>query len=174
VAAGTASAATSAAAARTPGFDIADFNAFIQRSGLSKFEGQIAPRNAFRSSDVATGDIQIAQEIPALFPKGAKGEFYFDIINFLNLIDRNWGVDTQVGFPYVFAPVTALNCQLSGLTLDGVKVPACAAGRGNFYQYSTFRPQVTSAGVNQFSTVQTLANPPVPTWVLKFGVRYKF
>jgi hypothetical protein len=157
-----------------PGFDIADFNAFLHRSSLIKYEGQIAPRNAFRSSDVATGDLQIAQEIPALFPKGAKGEFYFDIINFLNLINRNWGVDTQVGFPYVFAPVTALNCQFSGLVLDNVAVPKCAAGRGNFYQYTTFRPQVTAAGVNQFSTVQTLANPPVPTWVMKFGVRYKF
>jgi hypothetical protein len=50
----------------------------------------------------------------------------------------------------------------------------CPNCRGNFYQFKTFRPPVTAAGVNQFSTVQTLANPPVPTWVLKFGVRFKF
>ncbi len=74
----------------------------------------------------------------------------------------------------MFAPVTAINCQYSGLTLDKVAMPVCAKGQGNFYQYNTFRPQVTATGVNQFSTVQTLGNPPVPTWVIKFGVRYKF
>jgi hypothetical protein len=112
--------------------------------------------------------------VPALFPHGAKGEFYFDIINVLNLLNRNWGIDNQVGFPYVFAPVTAINCQLSGVKLGGATLPACVKGQGNFYQYNTFRPQVTATGANQFSTIQTLANPPVPTWVIKFGVRYKF
>ena len=53
-------------------------------------------------------------------------------------------------------------------------MPVCAKGQGNFYQFNTFRPQVTASGTNQFSTIQSLANPPVPTWVLKFGIRYKF
>ena len=157
-----------------PGFDVNAFNTFLQSSGLIKYAGQIAPRNAFRSSDVNTADIHLGQEVPAIFPHGAKGEFYFDIINVLNLLNRNWGIDNQVGFPYVFAPVTAINCQFSGVRLDGATMPVCAHGQGNFYQYNAFRPQVTATGSNQFSTIQTLANPPVPTWVIKFGVRYKF
>ena len=48
------------------------------------------------------------------------------------------------------------------------------AGRGNFYQYNTFRPTVTPRNVNQFTTVQSLSSPPVPTWVIKMGIRYKF
>ncbi len=157
-----------------PGFNIAGFNDFLHSSGLIRFGGQISPRNGFRSSDVNTGDIQFAQELPALFPAGAKGEFYVDFINVLNMLNRNWGIDNQVGFPYVFAPITAINCQYSGLVLDKVTMPACAKGQGNFYQFNTFRPQVTASGTNQFSTIQSLANPPVPTWVLKFGIRYKF
>jgi hypothetical protein len=155
-------------------FNIPAFNSFLHTSGLLKYAGGIAPRNAFRSSDVNTADIHFAQEVPALFPHGAKGEVYFDIINLLNMLNRNWGIDNQVGFPYVFAPVTARNCQFSGLTLDKVAMPTCIAGQGNFYQFDTFRPQVTSSGANQFSTVQSLGNPPVPTWVIKFGIRYKF
>jgi len=158
----------------TATFNVTAFNAFLHSSGLIKYAGQIAPRNAFRSSDVNTADIHFGQEVPALFPHGAKGEVYFDIVNLLNLINRNWGIDNQVGFPYVFAPVTARNCQFSGVVLDKAAMPTCLAGQGNFYQYDSFRPQVTSSGANQFSTIQTLANPPIPTWVIKFGIRYKF
>jgi hypothetical protein len=157
-----------------PGFDVAAFNDFLHTSGLIKYAGQIAPRNGFRSSDVNSGDVQISQELPALFPSGAKGEVYMDIINVLNLLNRNWGVDNQVGFPYEFAPVSAINCQWSGVSLGGTVMPVCAAGKGNFYQYQSFRPPVTATGANQFSTVQSLASPPVATWVLKFGIRYKF
>jgi outer membrane receptor protein involved in Fe transport len=156
-------------------FDLASFNTFLKTSGLIKYNGQIAPRNAFKSPDVLSADLHIAQEMPAFFPHGAKGEFYLDIINLPNLLNKNWGIDSQVSFPYVFAPVVAQNCQFSGLAVPGqAAVPTCTAGKGNFYQYNTFRPPVTSAGVNQFSTVQTLASPPVATWVLKMGVRYKF
>jgi hypothetical protein len=163
-------------------FDINAFNSFLHVSGLIKYAGQIAPRNAFKSPDMLSADLHIAQEIPAWFPgaaKGtAKGEFYVDIINLPNLIDKNWGILNQVSFPYVFAPVTAYNCQFSGVpvSVPGVAAafPSCLGGRGNFYQFNTFRPPVLANGVNQFSTVQSLASPPVPTWVIKLGVRYKF
>ena len=161
-----------------PGFDLAGFNAFLKQSGLLRFAGKISPRNGFRSPDVLSADLQISQELPAWFPgekEGAKGEFYVDFINLPNLIDKNWGIDSQVSFPYVFAPVVAFNCQFSGVAVPGQgSFPACAGGRGNFYQFSTFRPKVTAAGVNQFTTVQSLSSPPVPTWVIKMGIRYKF
>ncbi|HLY78055.1 MAG TPA: hypothetical protein VKQ70_01680, partial [Caulobacteraceae bacterium] len=162
-----------------PGFNLQQFNAFLNSSGLIRYAGAIAPRNAFRSPDVLTADLQFSQEFPAWFPGGAKGgskgEFYLDVINLPNLLNRNWGIDDQVGFPYVFAPIVAANCQFSGVTVPGIGgFPTCAAGRGNFYQYNTLRPTVTPANVNQFSTVQTLSSPPIPTWVIKMGIRYKF
>ena len=160
-----------------PGFPIAAFNTFLHQYGLIKYAGQISPRNAFRSPDVFSGDLHIAQELPAWPPKGAKGEFFIDIINVANLLNKNWGIDSQVGFPYVFAPIVASNCVFSGLVVPGATpakplgaFPVCAAGRGNFYQYNTFRAPTTS----NFATVQTLTSPPIPTWVLKFGIRYMF
>ena len=145
------------------GFDLAGFNAFLKQSGLLRFAGKISPRNGFRSPDVLSADLQISQELPAWFPgekEGAKGEFYVDFINLPNLIDKNWGIDSQVSFPYVFAPVVAFNCQFSGVAVPGQgSFPTCAGGRGNFYQFNTFRPKVTAAGVNQFTTVQSLSSP---------------
>ena len=153
-----------------PAFNVAQFNAFLQTTGLIRYAGEIAPRNAFRSPDVFSGDLHFGQELPAWPPKGAKGEFFFDIINLGNLLNKNWGVDSQVGFPYVFAPVTAYNCQFSGKTINGTVMPVCASGAGNFYQFTTFRAPTTT----NFATVQSLTSPPVPTWVLKMGIRFKF
>ena len=158
-----------------PGFNVAQFNAFLQSSGLIKYAGEIAPRNGFHSNAYGTGDIQISQELPAFFPHDAKGEIYLDIINFPNLLNKSWGIDNEVGFPYEYAPVVAYNCQWSGQTFNAgtanaVTMPACAAGKGNFYQYNVFRPPAS----NNATTIQTPAFPPVSTWVLKFGIRYKF
>jgi hypothetical protein len=156
-------------------FNVSAFNTFLHESGLIKYAGGISPRNGFRSPDFNSGDVQFSQELPALFPNGAKGEVYFDIINFLNLLNPRWGIDSQVGFPYDFAPVTALNCQWSGLvfnkgTSNQVTMPSCDGGRGNFYEYENFR----SPSSNNALSLQNPANPPVATWVMKFGIRYKF
>jgi hypothetical protein len=91
------------------------------------------------------------------------------------LLNKSWGIDNEVGFPYEYAPVVAYNCQWSGQTFNAgtanaVTMPTCAGGKGNFYQYNVFRPP----GQNNATTVQTPAFPPVSTWVLKFGIRYKF
>jgi len=150
-----------------PGFDLAGFNAFLQSRGLTGLEGQIAPRNKFRSRDVASFNLHFGQEFPAFFPTRAKGEVYFDVINVGNLINKHWGVINQAGFPYVLTPVTARNCQIA--TGTGTGPTQCIAGKGNYYQFDTFRGQ---AGLT--TNVVTPTSPPVPTWVLKLGIRYKF
>jgi hypothetical protein len=149
-----------------PGFDLAAFNSYLQTTGLAKYEGQIAPRNAFRSRNVAEFDLHLAQEFPAYFLPEAKGEVFFDVINLGNLINKNWGIINQVGFPYTQAPVVARNCQTA--TGAGTGATQCVAGKGNFYQYDAFKP-TTGA-----TSVQTQISPPVATWVLKMGVRFKF
>ncbi|MDB5444244.1 MAG: TonB-dependent receptor [Phenylobacterium sp.] len=153
-----------------PNFDLAAFNAFIQARGLQGYEGQIIPRNAFHSKDVASADLHIAQEFPAFFPNGAKGEIYLDIINLGNLINKNWGAISQVGFPYALAPVVAKNCQLvpAGAPGKGTGATQCVAGQGNYFEYTAFKPG------NLAGTLQVPTSPPTPTWVVKLGVRYKF
>jgi hypothetical protein len=152
-----------------PNFNLAQFNQFLKATGLLKYAGSVAPRNAFTSSDYAKFDIELTQEFPAFFPYHAKGQFYFDIFNIGNLIDRNWGVIKQTSFPYLQSPIQAINCQAVMLKAAGITPSGdiCAKGYGNYYQY-----QPGSA------TTQTLGSTSggnyYPAWQLKFGIRYKF
>jgi hypothetical protein len=149
-------------------FDLAGFNNFIQGKHLQGYEGTILPRNGFRSKSYFTGDLHLGQEFP-LYPLDGsrlKAEFFMDIINFPNLLNKNWGALNQVSFPYAAAPVTAINCQLPQ------NAAACSAnggkGTGNYYLYQQFKPS------NVVGTIQSQASPPTPTWVIKFGARVKF
>jgi hypothetical protein len=136
------------------GFNVADFNRFLHQTGLISYAGRISPRNAFRSRDVTTVDLHFGQEIPAFFPEGARGEVYFDIINFGNMLNNSWGVIQQQGFPYMNAAVVARNCQATFQT--------CTAGTGNFYQYDSFTRRSQTSFDNQ------------SVWQVKLGVRYRF
>jgi hypothetical protein len=86
----------------TPAFEQA-VNDFIDSNNLSKYRGQIAPRNGFSSPWVTTADLKLAQEIPMGW-KDLRGVLTLDILNVANLINNKWGQYAQVGFPYV-APV---------------------------------------------------------------------
>ncbi|MEN5362327.1 TonB-dependent receptor [Brevundimonas intermedia] len=135
-------------------FDFAAFNQYLQRTGLNSYAGQISPRNAFKSPNVTTFDLHIEQELPAFFPGGARLSLYADIENIGNMLNDEWGVIQQLGFPYYSTDITARNCQRA--------TAACAAGVGNFYQYDGIA-QDTSSSVNTSSV-----------WQAKIGVRYKF
>lgn len=90
-------------------FNLADFNTFLQETGLIEYAGQVAPRNAFKSPDVTTFDLHVEQELPAFFPGGARLSLYADVENLGNLLNDEWGVIQQVGFPYFSTNVTATN-----------------------------------------------------------------
>lgn len=137
-----------------PGFNLSAFNDFLNQTGLIRYAGQIAPRNAFRSPDVTTVDVRLAQELPAFFPNGARVELYADIENLGNMINDEWGVLQQTGFPYMSANVVARNCQQAAAN--------CAAGVGDFYQFDSFSNRSASAFSGQ------------SVWQVKLGVRYRF
>jgi hypothetical protein len=143
------------------GFNVAQFNAFLHQSGLIKYEGSIAPRNAFNSAPVTTADLHFEQEFPSFFPKAGKLSAYLNIINLPNLLDKNWGLIYQTGFPYFQSPVAAQNCQAALAKLN-----KCAAGTGNFYEYDTLKT------VTQ--TLQNGTTPATPTYAVQLGVRFKF
>ncbi|KGM56854.1 Oar protein [Lysobacter arseniciresistens ZS79] len=66
---------------------------------LSRFQGEVAPRNSSRSSFVNTFDVRILQELPG-FWKGHKSEIWLDIMNIGNLINDDWGQISEIGFPF--------------------------------------------------------------------------
>ncbi|MFN3779586.1 MAG: TonB-dependent receptor domain-containing protein [Brevundimonas aurantiaca] len=136
------------------GFDFAGFNSYLQKTGLIQYAGQITPRNGFRSPEVTKFDLHISQELPAFFPGGAKLEGYVDIENIGNLLNDEWGVIQQVGFPYFSRGISARNCSLTGVT--------CAAGPGKYYQIDSARDWTGNTFNNQ------------SVWQVKVGVRYKF
>jgi len=142
-----------------PGFNVAAFNTFLHQSGLIKYAGEIAPRNAFFSDPVMTADVHLEQEIPVWLSHGAKVSAFLNIIDLPNLLNNNWGVINQTGFPYFQSPIIAKNCQ-------AVFKNSCAAGPGNFYEYDTLRT------VNQ--TLQTGYQPATATWAIQVGARLKF
>jgi outer membrane receptor protein involved in Fe transport len=65
---------------------------------LQNSRGKIFQRNSGRAPWVNQVDLSIKQEIPG-FAKSHKGEIRFDIFNVLNMIDKDWGVETRASFP---------------------------------------------------------------------------
>ncbi|HEV7554450.1 MAG TPA: hypothetical protein VGO00_03280, partial [Kofleriaceae bacterium] len=81
------------------GIDPAAFDAFLKSTGLDKYRGQIAPRNAFQSPWYKRVDARIAQDLPN--PWGTqRARLVIDIENLGNMIDHGWGRVTSVPFPY--------------------------------------------------------------------------
>lgn len=88
-------------AANTPDKVKQQFYDFIQgNSYLKDHQGQIAGRNAANSPWINEVDLSFRQEVPGIFPSGAKGELRFDIFNFMNLLNKDWGQQNYVSsFP---------------------------------------------------------------------------
>ncbi len=152
--------------------DAAKLDAFVKSTGLKDYAGQIAPRNAFKSRDITTMDVRLQQELPAFFPGGSKLKATLDIINLGNLINKKWGVLEQYSFPYKVNVVQAVNCQATALANPSLSAAnkatattACAAGPGNYYQYSTISP-TTAPTVNSSNQSST--------WYIKVGLKYEF
>ena len=133
------------------------FNNFVAANDLEQYRGQILPKNSQTSDWVTRIDLRLSQEFPAFFPTGAKLEGFLDIKNLANLLNDEWGVQEQVEFPYMAAPVTAsIEC-----------ATVCNATSGTYrYVYQT-------ATAIPFDTANSTAARR-SSWQMKVGVRYKF
>ena len=77
---------------------VQQFQNFITRDKyLSFHRGQIASRNGAHSPWVNQLDMSFSQEVPGLF-KGNKGVLRLDVYNFLNLLDKSWGITRYANF----------------------------------------------------------------------------
>jgi len=80
------------------GFNQQAFFSFVEQSGLDEYAGRIAPRNEFYSDWWHKIDIRVEQELPGLMD-GHKASLFFVIDNFTNMLNDDWGVLYQAGFP---------------------------------------------------------------------------
>ncbi len=87
----------------TPTEQWASLNAFIESDAyLSSRRGGFAERNADRSDWTHIVDLKFAQEFGFNIGKKVhKFEFTFDIFNFTNLLNKDWGVRTFTNFNQV-------------------------------------------------------------------------
>jgi hypothetical protein len=146
---------TSVNAARSSQFAL-DMEAYIEQQGLEHWRGRIMPRNSHRSPWVTTLDLRMAQELP-IFRK-MRGVLTFDIENFANLLNSDWGQLRQVGFPFV-TPVVDVN---------RISTTGCPNGAASCYVY---RPRSGQGGpVAPFKAISSLPS----VWRLQLGIRFEF
>lgn len=86
------------------GIDETAFNNYLKKTGLDKYRGKISPRNAFFASWISEIDLRLSQELPG-FDSSNRARIVFDIENLPNLINKNWGQNSYLGFPYFVSPV---------------------------------------------------------------------
>lgn len=76
-------------ATQTAAQNFASYNDYISNNAfLSKYRGQIAPRNGGRDPWINRLDLHFSQRIPV---KWVWAEFTADILDFTNMIDPHWG-----------------------------------------------------------------------------------
>ena len=117
---------------------------FVERSGLDRYAGDIVPRNAFKSDWWTKFDVRIEQEIPG-FRSEDRASAFLVIENFGNLINDDWGVLKEAGFPYY----------QSG-------VDASVNGDGQYVFNEFFEP----AGQGRVTDASL--------WEVRLGVKYRF
>jgi hypothetical protein len=79
--------------------DPAAFEDFLQQTGLAKYRGRIAPRNAFSSPWISRVDVRFAQDLP--HPSGHRARLMVDVENIGNMLRSSWGRASSVPFPFM-------------------------------------------------------------------------
>lgn len=139
--------------------DLDNFFAFLEKSGLNKFAGQIAPRNEFRDPWFKQLDMRFAQEFPGPF-RGDRFEFTVDIDNVLNLISSSANIEKQFDRGDVGETVP-----LAGATLspDG--------NRFVFTSVATGLPN-TDVRTGGGGDLERIVDASI--WRIQIGLRYSF
>jgi len=131
---------------------IAAFQAFIDSNPyLSGRRGGIADRNGARNPWVNQVDVSVQQELPGFF-KEHKSVIRLDIYNFLNMLNKDWGITENVG-----GFDTRYLAKLSKVNPDGTYVYDLAGA--NSPQNSTvydFNRGYPSRPVSRWSALLTL------------------
>ncbi|MEY2549723.1 MAG: hypothetical protein QOD64_2305 [Verrucomicrobiota bacterium] len=132
----------------TPAQNLANFKAFNDyidhNDFLSKYRGQIAPRNGGRDPWINRLDLHFSQRIPV---KWVWAEFTADILNFTNLLDDNWG-------------------QIKRYSSFGTPQPVTLSSAGPTGTY-------TYTGVGKKPTVQSTEDLD-SRWKVQLGIRLSF
>lgn len=123
--------------------------ALVNGTKLSKYQGQIAPKNVLTGPSYKNLNLNFAQEIPLFWR--VKVTALFSIENFLNLLDRNWGSYQE------FSNTAVIRVQCANLQGATTGAQACP-----LYQYSSYNNPLT----------QTYSKASL--WTIRAGARLSF
>lgn len=73
-----------------------ELETLLNRAGISE-RGKILDRNTGTQPWVTTMDVSFKQEIPG-FKEGHKGQLYFMVENFANLLNDDWGIEKRLSY----------------------------------------------------------------------------
>ncbi|SFR76778.1 TonB-dependent receptor [Sphingomonas jatrophae] len=151
----------------------AALNNFIDASGLKKYRGKVAPRNAFNSKWFTRLDLHLAQEIPTGLGD-SRLQVFADIENFTNFINKKWGQLREYVFPYN-AAVTQVQC----LTTAGNATPAGTAAPGGAVATTAAQPCLQYrysplGGTSEFTTPTDQVYVNQSLYSIRVGVRFTF
>jgi len=131
----------------------------INSTGLAKYRGKVAPRNAFNSPWFTRIDLHLSQEIPTGLGD-SRVQIFADIENFTNLLNKKWGQVREYSFPYTIAAV-----RVQCLTAPGGAVVTSTSQACGQYKYSA--PTVTPDQQNVISSRPSL-------YTIRIGARFTF
>lgn len=129
------------------------FDWLAQNPDLAKYQGGVAPANAFRTGWTNSFDVRVSQELPGFF-RGHKTELSLDIMNIGNLINKDWGLIEDYGFN-----ATSRVAYYAGID------PAT----GKYVYHYT---GATEPGIQENNNDK--GNTAVSRWSVMLGIKYKF
>lgn len=144
------------------------FNNFVDSSGLRKYRGKIAPRNAFNSKWFTRIDLSLSQELPTGLGGNSKIKIFADIENFTNLINKRWGQVREFVFPYNVA-VAQVQCLTTTGNANGAGTVATTVAQPCAqYRYSPL------GGTTAFTTPADQVYVNQSLYSIRLGVRFSF
>ncbi len=146
------------------------FNSFVDASGLAKYRGQVAPRNAFRSKWFTRLDLHLEQELPTGIGK-SRVSVFADIENFTNFIDKDWGQQREYVFPYnaAVAQVQCLTAPVAtGTAPTTAQIAGTVAQTCAQYRYSPL------GGQNAFVTPTDQVYVNQSLYAIRVGAKFTF
>ena len=149
------------------------FDSFIESSGLAKYRGTVAPRNAFNSKWFTRVDLHLAQEIPAFLTERSRFTLFADVENFTNLLNKKWGQIREYAFPYAPSPVT-VSCLTTpvatGIAATGAQVAANASQACAQYRYDANTKDAAGNFVAPSDTIYSRQS----LYTIRIGARFSF
>ncbi|MFT4939088.1 MAG: hypothetical protein ACI88A_002120 [Paraglaciecola sp.] len=138
--------------ASDPAFDFSGLNyeqiiTIAKDAGIDQYGGAYVPKYAGTQPWLTTMDLAITQELPGLI-SGHKGQLYFIIDNFANLLNDDWGKSYRISSRQQVLFDVDINA-------DGQYILSEARGGTNTKNYNQFRVEQSA-------------------WSLKVGVKYEF